>query len=241
MRSPKGLLPLCGSKIHLRFQITIATGLGKAERRPWSAEIHLRFQVAHEFYGWLVIASRTGGAARRVTTFKHKNRQGARRVVSTGPPACGWLRGTSRTSPGPPRRWRRPVRLRSTSARGRGFAAYLSACGGQPLQRPRCGLRQGGLRSLRSASSLPFLVTCQRQVIPSHSFAARTRACCAPRKRYCGLICVLRKWLYRPPRYLACAGTLACAPGSGTLPPHPAADLAAAPGSGPCRTRKWLC
>ena len=29
-----------------------------------------------------------------------------------------------------------------------------------------------GLRSLRSASSLSFLVTCQRQVIPSHSFAA---------------------------------------------------------------------
>ncbi|PVY44698.1 hypothetical protein C8D82_10527 [Victivallis vadensis] len=162
-----------------------------------------------------------------IAFLKHKNRQAARRVVSTGPPACGWLRGTSRTSPGPPRRWRRPVRLRSTSARGRGFAAYLSACGGQPLQRPRCGLRQGGLRSLRSASSLPFLVTCRRQVIPSHSFAARTRACCAPRKRYCGLICALRKWLYRPPRYLARAGTLACAPGSGTLPPHPVSDLAA--------------
>ena len=112
--------------------------------------------------------------------------------------------------------------MQGTSARGRGFAAYLSACGGQPLQRPRCGLRQGGLRSLRSASSLPFLVTCQRQVIPSHSFAARTRACCAPRKRYCGLICALRKWLYRPPRYLARAGTLACAPGSGTLPPFAA-------------------
>ena len=85
----------------------------------------------------------------------------------------------------------------------------------------------GGLRSLRSASSLPFLVTCRRQVIPSHSFAARTRACCAPRKRYCGLICALRKWLYRPPRYLARAGTLACAPGSGTLRPHPVSDLAA--------------
>ena len=118
------------------------------------------------------MSARTCGAARRATTFEHKNRQGARRVVSAGPPACGWLRGTSRTSPGLPRRWRRPVWLRSTSARGRGFAAYLSACGGQPLQRPRCGLRQGGLRSLRSASSLSFLVTCRRQVIPSHSFAA---------------------------------------------------------------------
>ena len=112
--------------------------------------------------------------ALRVTTFEHSNRQGARRVASTAPPACGWLRGTSRTSPGPPRRWRRPVRLQGTSARGRGFAAYLPGCARQPLQRPRCGLRQGGLRSLRSASSLPFLVTCQRQVIPSHSFAALT-------------------------------------------------------------------
>ena len=36
VRSPKGLLPLRGSKIHLRFP------------------------VAREFYGWLVIASRTG-------------------------------------------------------------------------------------------------------------------------------------------------------------------------------------
>ncbi len=129
-------------------------------KRLWSAEIHLRFQVAREFYTQLCLATRTS--------------KGARRVVSTGLAACGWLRGTSRTSPGPPRRWRRPVWLRSTSARGRGFAAYLSACGGQPLHRPRCGLRQGGLRSLRSASSLPFLVTCQRQVIPSHSFAALT-------------------------------------------------------------------
>ena len=135
---------------------------------------HSNFQIARGFYGWLIIATRTSGAARRVTIFKHKNRQAARRVVSAALSACGWLRGTSRTSPGPPRRWRRPVRLQSTSARGCGFAAYLSACGGQPLQRPRCGLRQGGLRSLRSASSLPFLVTCRRQVIPSHSFAALT-------------------------------------------------------------------
>ena len=99
VRSPKGLLPLCGSKIHLRFP------------------------VAREFYGWLIIATSTSGDARRVTTFERKRRQAARRVVSTAPPACGWLRGTSRTSPGPPRRWRRPVRLQGTSARGRGSAA----------------------------------------------------------------------------------------------------------------------
>ena len=39
--------------------------------------------------------------------------------------------GTSRTSPGSPRRWRRPVRLQGTSARGRGFAAYLPGCARQ--------------------------------------------------------------------------------------------------------------
>ena len=143
-------------------------------KRLWSAEIHLRFQIMRKFYTRPCIASRTGRAARRVTTFERKHRRGARRVVSAAPSACGWLRGTSRTSPGPPRRWRRPVRLQGTSARGRGFAAYLPGSARQPLQRPRCGLRQGGLRSLRSASSLPFLVTCRRQVIPSHSFAALT-------------------------------------------------------------------
>ena len=43
-----------------------------------------------------------------------------------------------------------------------------------------------GLRSLRSASSrVPRYL--QRQVIPSHSFAVRTRAYCAP-----------HKWLWRP-------------------------------------------
>ncbi len=188
---------------------------GKAVRQPWSAEIHLRFSIARQFDTRLCIAVRTGMAARRATTFGRNNRPAARRVVSTGPPACGWLRGTSRTSPGPPCRWRRPVRLRSTSARGRGFAAYLSACGGQPLHRPRCGLRQGGLRSLRSASSLPFLVTCQRQVIPSHSFAALTA------------LIVRRVSGYGDQPMFACAkrrappvGALACAPGSGTLPPR---------------------
>ena len=142
------MLPPSGSKLHLKSHMSFMVGLSLYQEQ----------------------AELPGGIA----FLKHKNRRGARRVVSAAPSACGWLRGTSRTSPGPPRRWRRPVRLRSTSARGRGFAAYLSACGGQPLQRPRCGLRQGGLRSLRSASSLPFLVTCQKQVIPSHSFAALT-------------------------------------------------------------------
>ena len=106
---PKGLFPLCGSKIHLRFQI------------------------AHEFYIRLCIAARTGRTARRVTIFECKHRQAARRVVSMGLAACGWLRGTSRTSPGLP-------------AGGGGRAG----CGALPLAG---AASPGGLRLLRSASS----------------------------------------------------------------------------------------
>ena len=146
--------------------------------------------------------------------------------MSTGPPACGWLRGTSRTSPGPPCRWRRPVRLRSTSARGRGFAAYLSACGGQPLQRPRCGLRQGGA----SLTTFGFVTTVPRYLpVASNSLTfvrGADRACCAPRKWLYCLICAPLKWSCRPTDALPVlvvrtppGGALACAPGSGTLPP----------------------
>ena len=143
-------------------------------KRLWSAEIHLHFPVAREFYTQLCLATRTSKGARRVTTLKCKNWQAARRVVSTGLAACGWLRGTSRTSPGPPRWWRRPVWLRSTSALA-GAASPLT-CRAAPVNfSPFAALTTPkGLRSLRSASSLSFLVTCQRQVIPSHSFAALT-------------------------------------------------------------------
>ena len=186
--------------------------------------------------------------ARRVTTFKRKNRHGARRVVSTAPSACGWLRGTSRTSPGPPRRWRRPVRLQGTSARGRGFAAYLPGCARQ-LFIVRCAHYARGA----SLTAFGFVTTVPRylpRASNSLTFVrGADRACCAP-----------RKWLCRPtnaclcqsphaPRrgigvrtrqrhlaarvngfadqpMLACAsrrappeGALACAPGSGTLPP----------------------
>ena len=152
------MLPLCGSKIHLRFQ------------------------VAHEFYGWFVIAARISGVARRVTTFERKHRQAARRVVSTGLAACGWLRGTSRTSPGPPRRWRRPVWLRSTSARGRGFAAYLPGCARQ-LFIVRCA------HYARGASLTTFgFVTIVPRYLPKASNSltfvrGADRAYCAPRKR----------------------------------------------------------
>ena len=166
---------------------------GKAVRQPWSAEIHLRFSIARQFDTRLCIAVRTGMAARRATTFGRNNRPAARRVVSTGPPACGWLRGTSRTSPGPPCRWRRPVRLRSTSARGRGFAAYLSACGGQPFIARVAGYARGA-----SLTTFGFVTTVPRY-LPKASNSltcvrGADRACCAPRKWHCGLICAPRKW-----------------------------------------------
>ena len=88
-------------------------------KRLWSAEIHLRFQVAREFYTHLCLATITS--------------KGARRVVSTGLAACGWLRGTSRTSSGLP-------------AGGGGRAG----CEALPLAG---AASPGGLRSLRSASS----------------------------------------------------------------------------------------
>ena len=165
---PKGLFPLCGSKIHLRFQI------------------------AHEFYIRLCIAARTGRTARRVTIFECKHRQAARRVVSTGLAACGWLRGTSRTSPGPPRRWRRPVWLRSTSARGRGFAAYLPGCARQLLS-VRCAHYAEGA----SLTTFGF-VTIVPRYLPKASNSltfvrGADRACCAPRKWYCGPMYAPRK------------------------------------------------
>ena len=141
--SPLGLL--------LRREASLECG----DSSPLSNRTQVLYLILHR--------NKNRHGSRRYCFIKCKNRHGARRVVSTGLAFCGWLRGTSRTSPGPPRRWRGPGRLRSTSARGRGFAAYLSACGGQPLQRSLRSLRQGGLRSLRSASSLSFLVILRPQ------------------------------------------------------------------------------
>ena len=137
---------------------------------------------------------------------------------------CGWLRraffkacppvACTIARPDLPARLGTPVDLRSTPIRGRGFAAYLSACGGQPLHRPRCGLRQGGfahyvrLRHYRSSllaaasKSLTFV-------------RGADRACWAPRKWPWKPTNACLYWLpARPPQ-----GALACAPGSSTLPP----------------------
>ena len=57
-------------------------------------------------------------------------------------------------------------------ARLRRLLVRLAAA--NPFNARVAGYARAGLRSLRSASSLSFLVSCQRQVIPTHSFAALT-------------------------------------------------------------------
>ncbi len=151
------------------------------------SRLQLRFPIAREFYTRLCMASRTGRLPGGTAFLKCRNRQAARRVVSTGPPACGWLRGTSRTSPGPPRRWRKPVRLQGTSARGRGFAAYLPGYARQLLTVRYAHYAEGA-----SLTTFGFVT------IVSRYFAAASnsltcvrgadRAYCAPRKRQHGLI-----------------------------------------------------
>ena len=161
---------------------------------------------------------------------KCRNRQAARRVVSTGPPACGWLRGTSRTSPGPPRRWRRPVRLQGTSARGRGFAAYLPGCARQLLTVRYAHYAEGA-----SLTTFGFVTTVPRY-LPKASNSltfvrGADRACCAP-----------RKWLCRPPDALPVLDR-PHAPRRGigvrTRQRHVAAVRGADRAC--CALRKWLC
>ncbi len=193
----------------------------QSDRQPWNAEPEGLAPAPRE-----KASAPLFNRARVLYSALHyrKNRRGARRVVSTAPSACGWLRGTSRTSPGPPRRWQRPVWLRSTSARGRGFAAYLSACGGQPFN-VRCAHYARGA----SLSTFGF-VTIVPRYLPKASNSltfvrGADRACCAPHKW---------SWrptnarMYQPPH--APEGALAGAPGCSTLP-HARAY---------CVPRKWL-
>ena len=73
-----------------------------------------------------------------------------------------------------------------------------------------------GLRSLRSASSLSFLVTCQRQVIPSHSFAALAALIVRRVNGFANQpmpVCISRR---------ATPKGVERVPGSGTLPPFAA-------------------
>ena len=135
--------------------------------QPWSAEIYLRSQVARDLavtHTFIPFHAITG----------HKLVAGHLRMAPEGLfqglPACG-VHDLAR--PDLPARLGTPVDLRSTSIRGRGFTAYLSACGGQLLN-VRCAHYAGGA----SLSTFGFVTIVPRylllQVIPSHSFAALT-------------------------------------------------------------------
>ena len=112
-----------------------------------------------------------------------------------------------------------PLTCRATPANSSPFAA---------LTTPK------GLRSLRSASSLSFLIILLPQNNSLTFVRGADRACCAPRKWQCSLTCMPRKWscrpttacLYQPPHALRRGigvrtrqRHLAAALGSGTLPP----------------------
>ena len=149
-----------------------------------------------------------------------KNRQAARRVVSTGPPACGWLRRARLRPPDLPVRTWTPTNFPSSSARGRGFAAYLSACGGQPFN-VRCAHYARGA----SLTTFGFVTIVPRyllpQVIPSHSFAALTA------------LIVRRVNGHGAPDALH--GTVAARPPEGHWRAHPAAAPCRHPAAAPCR------
>ena len=120
--------------------------------------------------------------------------------------------------------------MQGTSARGRGFAAYLSACGGQPFIARVAGCARGA-----SLTTFGFVTIVPRyllpQVIPSQSFAALTAL--VVRRVNSGVALFVRRvngFADRP--RLACAGRphaprrgIGVRPGSGTLPP-------------PCRKKK---
>ncbi len=76
-----------------------------------------------------------------------------------------------------------PLTCRATPANSSPFAA---------LTTPK------GLRSLRSASSLSFLIILLPQNNSLTFVRGADRACCAPRKWQCSLTCMPRKWSCRP-------------------------------------------
>ena len=134
--------------------------------QPWSAEIHLRFPVScdhvltHKFSlpfhivigHKLVVTSFADGSGGPFSRPARLRR--ARSPVRTSPLASELLPTAKHFHS---RAALAGLTCRATPANSSPFAALTT-----PER----------LRSLRSASSLSFLVTCQRQVIPSHSFAA---------------------------------------------------------------------
>ena len=177
--------------------------------QPWSAEIHLRFPVScdhvltHKFSLPFHIVI---GHKLVVTSFADGS--GGPIALRTSPLASELLPTAKHFHS---RAALAGLTCRATPANPSPFAALTT-----PER----------LRSLRSASSLSFLVTCQRQVIPSHSFAALAALVVRRGKGNVALLVRRTDGLADQPS-LACArcrtppgGALARAPGSGTLPPR---------------------
>ena len=176
--------------------------------QPWSAEIHLRFPVScdhvltHKFSLPFHIVI---GHKLVVTSFADGS--GGPIALRTSPLASELLPTAKHFHS---RAALAGLTCRATPANSSPFAALTT-----PER----------LRSLRSASSLSFLVTCQRQVIPSHSFAPLAALVVRRGKGNVALLVRHASGFADQPR-LACArcrtppgGALARAPGSGTLPP----------------------
>ena len=157
VRSPKGLLPLRGSKLQLRFQVACDHAIILKFNSPF----HI---VTGHKLGVTSYADGSGGPIALRTS----------PLASELPLTCQAFPFAGAAL---------PLTCRAAPANPSSFAALTTP---------------GGLRSLRSASSLSFLVTCQRQVIPSHSFAALTALVVRRVHGHCGLSCAPRKWLCRP-------------------------------------------
>ena len=136
----------------------------------------LRFPIAHDH----VVILKFNSPFRIITGHKlgaSRLRMAPEGLFKACPPAACTI-----ARPDLPARLWTPADLRSTPVRGRGFAAYLPGCARQLLS-VRCAHYAGGA----SLSTFGFVTIVPRyllpQVMPSHSFAARTRAYCAPHKR----------------------------------------------------------
>ena len=138
---------------------------------------------------------------------------------------CGWLRraffktcppaACTIARPDLPARVGTHVDLRSTSIRGGASAPYLPGCARQLLN-VRCAHYAGGASLSTFGFVTMFLVTCQRQVIPSHSFAALAALIVRRVNGFANQpmpVCISRR---------ATPKGVERVPGSGTLPPFAA-------------------
>ena len=157
VRSPKGLLPLCRSKIHLRFPI--------ARDHVIILKFSLPFRIVtgHK----LVAASYADGSGGPIALRTSP-------LASELPLTCEALPFAGAAS---------PLTCPPAAANSSTFAALTT-----PEE----------LRSLRSASSLSFLVILLPQNNSLTFVRGADRACCAPRKRRRGLTYAPRKWSWRP-------------------------------------------